>query len=455
MTSGGNRSSDAYRKLMEAVLSGSGLAGVTSTLARLAACDAVSADEEFGPLHAYDGTGAEMNRESCHLASTLKRSILTDLSSRSRKKGDSTLDPLVTEVRDGSGVYIVAAVRLPEQTAGYVWCRLHATILDSDQGLRDLVSEAAAASAVEAVRQRALLEGEQRVRNSFLEDLLSGRLRSVSATRRRAKFLGYDLTGPQAVFTLDLDDFKEYILERSADEATVQRLKHRFRQAVENWLESAWPVPAMVWEHSDALVILAPARDERAAFLQRVETLRNHAQLRLAGPSISAGVGEPRQNMMELPDSYAEADHAVRIGSAVFGAGATTAYRDLGVYRLLFHLRDESELWDFCAETVGPLERYDERHDGSLVETLGTYLDLQGNVTRAAEVLHLHRNGLLYRLSRIETLAGISLSDPTDRLALQLALLARPLVSKRVSDAKPAARSHMDHRPEDADERPA
>jgi len=215
-------------------------------------------------------------------------------------------------------------------------------------------------------------------------------------------------------------------------------MKHRFRQAVENWLDSTWPVETMVWEHSDALVVLAAATDDRAVFLHRVETLRAHTQLRLAGPTISAGVGEARTNMQDLPVSFAEAEHAVRIGSVVFGEGTTTAYRDLGVYRLLFHLRDEKELWDFCEETIGPLARYDERHDGSLLETVGTYLDLQGNVTRAAEVLHLHRNGLLYRLSRIETLAGISLSDPSDRLALQLALLARPLVAKRTLAGKGA-----------------
>ena len=447
MAPDGSRS--AYRELMQEVLSGRGLSGLTAALARLAGCDAVSADEEMIPIRAFDGTGLEIDRESCQLSATMRRKVVTDLFSQARAENTAVFDPLVTEVRDETGMYIVAGVRLPDQTAGYVWAHLVTPIRGSDTGLRDLVSEAAAASAVEIVRQRALLEGEQRVRNSFLEDLLSGRLTSVSATRRRAKFLGYDLTGPQAVFVLDLDEFREFILERSADEATVQRLKHRFRQAVENWLETAWPLPTMTWEHSDALVVLAPARDERAAFLQRVETLRNHVQLRLAGPSISAGVGESRHNMLELRDSYAEAEHAVRIGSAVFGNGTTTAYRDLGVYRLLFHLRDQKELWDFCAETVGPLERYDERHDGSLVETVGTYLDLQGNVTRAAEALHLHRNGLLYRLSRIETLAGISLSDPTDRLAMQLALLARPLVAKRKDEAKPP-RGHISDREEES-----
>lgn len=427
----GNRSSDAYHRLMEQVLFGKGLAGLTATLAQLAGCDAVTTDEKLEPLYGYDGTGVELDRADCQVASSAKRSIVFEFGKQAARNVATVLDPFVTEVRDEAGVYIVGAITLAGEMAGYVWARLAPSVHSSDEQLRELVSEAAAASAVEILRQRAVLEGEQRVRNSFLEDLLSGRLASVSATRRRAKFLGYDLSGPHAIFVLDLDEFKEFIRDRGSDEGAVQRMKHRFRQAAENWLDSAWPVETMVWEHSDALVVLAPARDDRAAFLQRVETLRAHTQLRLAGPTISAGVGEPRAHVQELQDSFAEAEHAARIGSAVYGAGATTAYRDLGVYRLLFHLRDEPELAEFRDQTIGALERYDQRHDGRLLETLRTYLDLQGNVTRAADALHLHRNGLLYRLSRIETLAGISLADPSDRLAVQLAVLARPLIAKR------------------------
>lgn len=443
------RSSDSYRQLMEQVLLGQGLSGVAETLARVAACDAVVTDEELGPLYGFDGTGTKVGREECELSLTLKRAIAVELNKQEREHRRTVLDPAMAEVRDATGIYVVGGVRVGDELAGYVWARLGASLHDLDDQLRTLVSEAAAACAVELFRQRAMLEGEQRVRNSFLEDLLSGRLSSLSATRRRAKFLGYDLTGPQAVFVLDLDEFKEFISVRDNDEAEIQRMKHRFRQAVENWLDSTWPVETMVWEHSDALVILAAATDDRAVFLQRVETLRAHTQLRLAGPTISAGVGDPRSNMLELKDSFAEAEHAVRIGSVVFGDGTTTAYRDLGVYRLLFHLRNEKELLDFCHETIGPLERYDERHDGSLLETVGTYLDLQGNVTRAAEILHLHRNGLLYRLSRIETLAGISLNDPSDRLALQLALLARPIVAKRTV-AKETTRLRIQDRAEES-----
>ncbi|HZT95672.1 MAG TPA: helix-turn-helix domain-containing protein, partial [Chloroflexota bacterium] len=294
------------------------------------------------------------------------------------------------------------------------------------------VGQAAAACAVEYLRERAMLEGEQRVRNSFLEDLLSGRVSSLSATRRRAKFLGYDLRGPQTVFVLDLDRFREFVAGNASDEADIQRTKRRFRTAVESWIEGTWKTRAMIWEHSDALVVLtAPGSDSaRGDFINRVEGLRTHVQLRLGGPTVSAGIGLPVTNITRLPESFAQAEHAARIGWAIHGSGSTTDYAELGVYRLLFHLREQPELAGFCSQILGPLERYDREHSGQLVETVRMYLDLQGNVTRAADELHLHRNGLLYRLNRIQELAGISLDNPADRLSLQLALVAQPLLRK-------------------------
>ena|SRR5579862_3132415 len=73
---------------------------------------------------------------------------------------------------------------------------------------------------------------------------------------------------------------------------------------------------------------------------------------------------------------------------------------------------------------LAPLRRYDDRHDGDLIHTLMVYFDFGMNMSRAAEALFLHRNGLMYRLNRVEDLLGISLSDRRSRLALELVLQA-------------------------------
>ncbi|HEV3309129.1 MAG TPA: helix-turn-helix domain-containing protein [Chloroflexota bacterium] len=71
---------------------------------------------------------------------------------------------------------------------------------------------------------------------------------------------------------------------------------------------------------------------------------------------------------------------------------------------------------------LGPLVAYDREHGGDLVKTLRVYFLCNGNASRAAKALFLHRNGMLYRLSRVEDLLGVAVSDGEARLALEVAV---------------------------------
>lgn len=418
---------DTYRVLMEQVIAGNGLSAIVRLLSDMLGLPATVADEEFQPLHAFAPRGRHLSPEEANLWDASKPTISFDLTDEPRA---STAPPTVRVRGDHGQEIAVAPIVLPSGVVGYVW------VSDPSGHLspwaESAVAHAAAAGAMEMVRQRAMVEGESRVRNSFLEDLLLGSVTSVTATRRRAKFLGYDLRGEQVVFVLDMDQFMAYISRHGEDESGIQRIKERFRRSVDAALPAMWS-RTLVWEHSDSIVVLVPAGKDYnpTTFVARVELLRSDVEKKLAGPSISAGIGRANGDLTRLRHSYQEAEHALMIGAAVSGRGATTAFDNLGAYRLLFHLRDQPELQMFCEETIGDLARYDEEHDSHLLETLTCFLDLQGNLSQAARALHLHRNGLLYRISRIEKIANCDLNNPSQRAALQLALLARPLLAKK------------------------
>jgi purine catabolism regulator len=73
-------------------------------------------------------------------------------------------------------------------------------------------------------------------------------------------------------------------------------------------------------------------------------------------------------------------------------------------------------------ELLEPVHRYDAEHHGDLIHTLRIYFAYGGNASQAAEALFLHRNGMLYRLNRIENLLGVSLDNRDVYLALNLIL---------------------------------
>lgn len=92
------------------------------------------------------------------------------------------------------------------------------------------------------------------------------------------------------------------------------------------------------------------------------------------------------------------------------------------IQRFLTLLEAQPEVGAAARLLLAPLVDYDRRHDGDLVQTLRIYFMCNGNTSRASESLFLHRNGLIYRLGRIENLLGVSLSDPEVRLALEMGL---------------------------------
>jgi DNA-binding PucR family transcriptional regulator len=60
----------------------------------------------------------------------------------------------------------------------------------------------------------------------------------------------------------------------------------------------------------------------------------------------------------------------------------------------------------------------------TLLTTLRAVLDADGSPSHAATALYCHRNTVMYRLARLESLTGRRLADARDRLLLGLALVA-------------------------------
>ncbi|MDO4796829.1 MAG: helix-turn-helix domain-containing protein [Coriobacteriales bacterium] len=90
-------------------------------------------------------------------------------------------------------------------------------------------------------------------------------------------------------------------------------------------------------------------------------------------------------------------------------------------------------------QALRALRDYDEQHGGDLMDTQYCYLQVAGPTTRAAQMLTLHKNTLLYRLNRIRQILGINLASGEDlfqpqmsfRIMLYLGLFRPRLVMAR------------------------
>jgi PucR C-terminal helix-turn-helix domain/GGDEF-like domain len=74
-------------------------------------------------------------------------------------------------------------------------------------------------------------------------------------------------------------------------------------------------------------------------------------------------------------------------------------------------------------QSLGGLLELPEEERSVLLDTLAAFLASDGSPTRAADELYCHRNTVMHRLRRIETVTGRKVTDPRARLLWQLALL--------------------------------
>lgn len=300
-----------------------------------------------------------------------------------------------------------------------------------------LLTRTAPAFAVPIAKHRAVMETQTRLQGGFLENLLGGTFTDEEEIAARAQYLGHNLREPYDTACVILDTMPDRRV--TVDEAQRLGLWTSFLDLAHREILGRWP-RALLRERGDVLAVLVPVSDEEPGddFLRAFETLRTRLDGMVAAATTTVGVGRRASGPRAIVQSYAEAEQAARIGRQFLGGRQTIAFDDLGVYRIIARVEDQEALSAFRREYLGPIEDYDARHSAELVETLEGFFRCNGNHARAAEMLHLHRNTLLYRLERIEALTGRDLSDAETRLSMQLALKIR-----RVADTlrvKPAHR---------------
>jgi purine catabolism regulator len=334
--------------------------------------------------------------------------------------------PLTDEtLRQQSLTRVVEPIQIRHEVVGYI--SLIGSESDFDYLERIVLGQVAPILALEVARERERSEVESRYQVEALTDVLQGNYQQPEEMLARARLLGYDLTMPQVVAIFELSPGEPDYAESSPQAQWGKRVRDELRRV--------WPA-CWVLAESRRVVALLPLpmlessdEDDNSVFL-RLE--RVHARLAMArsngaGEAVySCGIGRIAANLPAIPQSFREAQQALEIGRRLFGEGKLHSFARLGIYRLLFYLDGHNELTDFYQETLGPLLAHDARNNGMLIETLEGYFRCNGNLSKTAEMMHLHRNSLLYRLTRIEEILkrsfGRSLEDAELRLSLQIAL---------------------------------
>lgn len=132
------------------------------------------------------------------------------------------------------------------------------------------------------------------------------------------------------------------------------------------------------------------------------------AMIRKYLPNAAIGVSDPC-HLTKLHMAISQSCTALRVDK--IAAGKTSAYRDLGIARLLLELSNSSALEKFYQDTITPIQKYDLENNSMLLETMLCFSSHSMDYRKTAKAMFLHENTIRYRINKIKDLISYGKSE--------------------------------------------
>ena len=146
--------------------------------------------------------------------------------------------------------------------------------------------------------------------------------------------------------------------------------------------------------------------DEIARFCTELEKT-----LGSSDTNVFMGVSNTVSGLHEVGEAY-EQSEAARCMS-MLQKRSLTYYRDLGIMKLVFGVKNTNILHEFVRENLGTLRRFDVERNADYCDILRLYLTHNGSVNEVAEAAGVHRNTINIKMRAIRDIIGHELDDST------------------------------------------
>ena len=264
----------------------------------------------------------------------------------------------------------------------------------------------------------------------FLSNLLFGDGELEGEAAEKAAYFGYNLDGKCCICVVDIDGFERFLKAKNIeDEISISRLKITFRKIVQDVLEKyALKVPII--DKDDAVIFFSKCEEN---YMNRVDKalkeIKEVIKRRIDGLSVSVGIGNSYKDLKMMKQSLNEAELAIHSAKCQGLDDTITRYKDIGIYGLLFSIKNKDVLENYYLDVLGPITESDNAtKDISSIQLLETYLNENCNITVTAEKLFLHRNTLKYRIKKIEDLLNCDLHNFDHCTKVKIALYIKKIL---------------------------
>ncbi|MDR0343447.1 MAG: helix-turn-helix domain-containing protein [Nocardiopsaceae bacterium] len=266
-----------------------------------------------------------------------------------------------------------------------------------------------------------------RSRAELLSEMLDSTSSVPSALLRRARAMGLPIDGWHLVTRIEHANSEELW----EDEVRAYEGQEHITRLLLDAVRSG----GGIWHTaraSDAVILIRMFRKDPGPHavpgaMKAADRALHVTSQQFARAVLYCGVGTVHLGATGLINSAAEARAAVAASRARNRPNAATAFDSLGLRRTLIEWYGSQNAREAVEKVLEPLDRLGGKKAEEAIKTLHAFLDVRGSLSRAAEVLHLHRNAVAYRIDRIFSQLEVDRENPDDWLLLELACRARRL----------------------------
>ena len=131
--------------------------------------------------------------------------------------------------------------------------------------------------------------------------------------------------------------------------------------------------------------------------------------------SLYAGMGNCFRNIFQLPEYYHQALRSIELGICQKNEPSLFLYEDYYLDHMATVFMQKESASTFCHPQLKLLLDFDEANQTHLAEILYVYLICERNIATASEHMQMHRNTLVYRLKKINSLVTINYESYEER----------------------------------------
>lgn len=382
------QSAQLSQRLTQLVLQGAGLSELTQTLAALLHRSITIESSRFQVLAAAQQGEVDPARSRSVEQGQTARQLVEQLTQAGiYTQLLKTMKPVQVPPMPELGMTmarIVAPIIVKREIHGYIWMiagRAPLTPLDELA-----LSHGATVAALILFKELSVRQAAIALQGDFFARLLNDVAGSV-ALQELAQQIRYRLDRPHQVWII------------RASDAAAESLESLIRL----WLDQQRQ-PFLLFPRDRGWVAVVECETSQQGLAQATamaESLARATPLLVGIGDVSppAAVGN-----ITLQSSYEQAQEALHIAIATGQQQGAIAFHNLGILHWLYRLSPQERAVNSYLAQLETILAYDRKRNGNLRETLESYLDHGGSLAETAAALHIHRNTLLHRLERIESL---------------------------------------------------